>query len=127
SFGVAVSCAVCPAVTLAVAGLTVTDATAALAGATVTAAAPIMLSLIAVTVAAPAAAPVTSPLAFTVATAALSVDHDTTRPVSAFPLPSRGVAVSCTDDRGLRTADRRRDRPGRPADRRRATVSSQRQ
>src|SRR6266536_4163024 len=69
SFGVAVSCTVCPAVTLAAAGLTAIEAT----GTTVTviAAVPLCPSHAAVTVAAPAATPVTTPLPFTVATPGL--------------------------------------------------------
>src|SRR5438876_11208536 len=51
SFGVAVSCWVCPGCRLTVAGLTVTDATGTLA--TVTAAVPLVLSLVAVIVVAP--------------------------------------------------------------------------
>src|SRR5205807_172959 len=93
SFGVAVSCAVCPPCRLAVAGLTVTDATGTLA--TVIAAVPLFPSLVAVTVAAPAATPVTNPLPLTVAAAGLLDAHVTTRPVSAAPLASFGVAVSC--------------------------------
>ncbi len=66
SFGVAVSCAVWPTVRLADAGLTETDAT----GTTVTVIATALLcpSHATVTVATPAATPVTSPLPFTVAT-----------------------------------------------------------
>jgi len=94
SFGVAVSCTVWPAATLAVAGLTVTDATGTLV--TVIAAVPVFPSLVAVIVADPAAPPVTRPLAFTLATAVLLLDQVTTRPVSAVPLASFGVAVSCT-------------------------------
>ncbi len=61
SRGVAVSCTVCPAATLADAGLTLTDATGA--NVTVTAAVPLFPSLVAVIVADPALTPVTSPLA----------------------------------------------------------------
>src|SRR5437867_3099922 len=78
----------------AVGGLTLTDATGTVL--TVTAEVPFWPSLVAVTLAAPAATPVTNPLLFTVATAALLVDQFTTRPDSGFPLPSCGVAVSCT-------------------------------
>jgi len=93
SRGVAVSCTVCPVITLADAGATVTDATGA---ATLTADEPLWPSLVAVIVAEPPATPVTSPLPFTVATAVLLLPHVTTRPDSALPLASRGVAVSCT-------------------------------
>src|SRR2546425_305862 len=94
SFGVAVSCTVCPLCRFAVAGLTVTDATGPLV--TVTAAVPLLPSLVAVMVAEPAPAPVTNPLPLTVAAAGLLDAHVTTRPVSAAPLASCGVAVSCT-------------------------------
>ena len=57
---------------------------------------PLTPSLVAVMVAAPALTPVTRPLAVTVATAVFELAHVTIRPVSAFPLASRGVAVSCT-------------------------------
>src|SRR5207249_1283565 len=93
SFGVAVSCWVCPGCRLTVAGLTVTDATGTLV--TVIAAVPLLLSLVAVIVADPAATPLTSPLPLTVATAVLPLAHVTTRPESALPLASFGVAVSC--------------------------------
>jgi hypothetical protein len=74
-------------------GVTVTDATGCV---TVTVAVPLFPSLVAVMVAVPAATPVTSPLPLTVAAALLLVAQVTTRPVSAFPAESRGVAVSCT-------------------------------
>src|SRR5690349_1568038 len=63
---------------------------------TVTVALPLCPSLVAVIVADPAAAPLTKPLPFTVATAVLLLDHVTVRPDSGFPLASFGVAVSCT-------------------------------
>src|SRR2546428_194076 len=94
SWGFAASCTACPTVTLAVAGLTVTDATGTFV--TVTVAVPFCPSLVAVMVAAPAALPVTSPLALTVAMAPLLVAHVTTRPVSTLPAASLGVAVNCT-------------------------------
>jgi hypothetical protein len=92
SSGVAVSCAVCPTVTLDVVGLTTTEATGT--PVTVTNAVPLWPSLVAVIVAAPAPIPVANPLADTVATAALLVAQVTTRPVKGFPLASLGVAVS---------------------------------
>ena len=94
SFGVAVSCTVCPACTLAVAGVTATDAT----GTTVTVivAPPDCPSLVAVMVATPTATLLTRPLPFTVAIAELLVAHVTTRPLSGVPLASFGVAASCT-------------------------------
>src|SRR2546426_10296732 len=75
-------------------GLTEIDATGTFA--TVIAADAFCPSLVAVIVAAPAATPVTRPLAETVAAALLLVVQVTVRPVSTFPLASLGVAVSCT-------------------------------
>jgi len=92
SFGVAVNWVVAPTVRLAAAGLTVTDATGTFV--TVTAAVPLCPSLVAVIVAEPAAAPVTKPLAETVAAAALLVAQVTTRPLRAVPFASFGVAVN---------------------------------
>src|SRR5436190_499229 len=63
---------------------------------TVMLALPLCPSLVAVIVAEPATLPVTSPLALTVATAVLLLDHAIVRPDSGFPLASFGVAVSCT-------------------------------
>jgi hypothetical protein len=95
SRGVAVTCTVCPAATLADDGLTLTDATGAAVAVTVIPAVPFLPSLVAVTIAGPAATPVTRPLPFTVATPVLLLAHVTTRPVRAFPFASRSVAVSC--------------------------------
>jgi len=94
SRGVAVSCTLCPDITLADAGLTLTDATGD--NVTLTAAVPLFPSLVAVIVADPAVTPVTSPLPFTVATGVLLLTHVTTRPESGLPFASLGVAVSCT-------------------------------
>src|SRR5438309_4264246 len=94
SLGVAVSCSAWPARTLPEAGATVTDATGTLL--TVSAAVPFFPSLVAMMVAEPTATPVTNPLAFTVATAVLLLDHVTTRPASANPFASFGIAVNCT-------------------------------
>ncbi len=93
SSGVAVSCSVCPAWTLAVAGLTLTEAT----GTTVTdtVAVPLCPSLVAVIVTEPAATPLTTP-PLTVATPALLLAQVTERPLNAVPLASLGVAVSWT-------------------------------
>jgi len=55
---------------------------------------PLCPSLVAVIVAAPAATPVTKPLAETVATAALLVAQVTTRPLRAVPFASFAVAVN---------------------------------
>src|SRR5438876_780812 len=93
SLGVAVSCAVAPACRLAVAGLTVSDATGTVV--TVTAAVPLLPSLVAVIVATPAARLVTSPVALTVATAGKLLAQVTGRPGKGLPLASCGMAVSC--------------------------------
>src|SRR2546430_5798965 len=73
---------------------------------------PLFPSLVAVIDAVPAADPVTSPLALTVATPAALVPHAIVRPVSTFPLASFRLAVSCTvaptgtlADAGLTTTD----------------------
>ena len=55
---------------------------------------PLCPSLVAVIVADPGAMPVTFPFTSAIATAVLLLDHVTTRPVSAVPLASFGVAVS---------------------------------
>src|SRR5438034_280773 len=95
SRGVAVSCTVCPIATVPELGVTVTAATGATV--TVTLAVPLCPSLVAVIVTGPpAATPLTSPLPFTLAIALLLDCQVITRPVSGFPLASRGVAVSCT-------------------------------
>src|SRR5438876_6796690 len=91
---VAVSCCVCPAGTLADAGLTVTDATGT--PLTVMLAVPLWPSLVAVMVTAPATTPVTSPLLLTVAIVLSLDDQLIARPVKGLPLASRCVAVSCT-------------------------------
>src|SRR5207244_1744857 len=81
-----------PVEMLAVAGVTVTDATGTML--TVTPAVPLCPSLVAVMVADPAAPPVTSPLPLTVATPVALLAHVTTRPVNAAPPASSGVAAS---------------------------------
>src|SRR2546427_46285 len=101
SFGVTASGTVWPTCTDAVAGLTVTDATGTVL--TVIVAVPLCPSEVAVIVAEPAATPVTSPLALTVATAGLPLDQPIVRPESELPFASFGVAASgtvwptCTD------------------------------
>src|SRR5439155_377046 len=94
SFGVAVSCAVCPTARPAVAGETATEAT----GTSVTVITAVLRwpSLVAVIVAEPGATPVTCPLALTRATLVSLVPHVTVRPVKVLPAESCGVAVSCT-------------------------------
>src|SRR5713101_2714521 len=72
---------------------------------TVIAAVPLWPSLVAVIVAVPTAAPVTSPLAVTVATDVLELAQVTVRPVSGAPFASFGVAVSCTVDPTSTVAD----------------------
>src|SRR5439155_8544303 len=94
SFGVAVSCAVCPTIRLAVAGATATEATGT--GVTVTAAVLLLPSLVAVMLAEPGAMPVTRPLGLTVATVVSPLLHVTVRPAKVPPAESFGVAVSCT-------------------------------
>src|SRR5712691_409091 len=94
SFGVAVSCTVCPTITLGDAGLMLTDATGT--GFTVTAALPVFPSLVAVIVTALAATPVTSPVEDTVATAGALDAQVTDRPDSTLPAESFSVAASCT-------------------------------
>jgi len=93
SFAVAVNCCVPPTVRLAVAGLTVTEATAGFE--TEMEPVPLWPSLVAVTVAAPAVLAPTSPLPLTLATPELLLVQVTARPVSAFPFASFGVAMSC--------------------------------
>src|SRR5947208_11068625 len=63
---------------------------------TVIVALPLCPSLVAVIIAEPAAAPVTTPLVLTVATEVLLLDQDTARPDSGVPFASFGVATSCT-------------------------------
>src|SRR5438309_8401384 len=80
---------------LAVAGLTVTEATGTFV--TVMVAVPLLPSLVAVIVADPAALLVTTPLALTAATAALLVAQVTTRPESVPPAESLVTAESCVE------------------------------
>src|SRR5438309_10562189 len=94
SVRIAASCTLAPTSTTALAGLTVTEATGTRL--TVTAAPPVFPSLAAVIVADPAAAPVTRPLAETVATALLLDAQVISRPDSGRPFASSGVAVSWT-------------------------------
>ena len=94
SLGVAVSWTVCPASTLAVVGLTVTDATGTVV--TDTAAVPLCPSLVAVIVAEPTPAAVTSPAALTVTTPVLPLAQVVARPVSGLPLASLSVATNET-------------------------------
>ena len=94
SFGVAVSCSVCPTRTVAVAGDSGTEATGTVV--TVSVAVPLLPSLVAVIGAAPGAAPVTWPLGLTVAMLGLPLAHVTVRPTRMPPAESFGVAVSCS-------------------------------
>src|SRR3989442_1475226 len=93
SFGVAVSCAVAPTGTLAVAGLSATDATGT--ALIVIAAEPPFPSLVAVIVPVPPATPLTSPLPLTVATAPLLVAQLIVRPLNGRPLEANAVPLSC--------------------------------
>src|SRR6266516_4843244 len=93
SWSVAVICCVAPTPTVAAVGLTLTGATGA--GFTVIAALPPFPSLVAVIFAAPGATAVTRPAFETVATAGLSLDHVTIRPLNRLPFASYRLAVSC--------------------------------
>src|SRR5258708_2094413 len=101
------------AVTLATAR-SLTSAGLVTAAVIVTAALPLCPSLVAVIVAAPAVTPVTKPLPFTTATAGALLAHVTTRPATALPLASLGVAVSCTGRPRPRCALRWRPGSGPP-------------
>jgi len=95
SLMVATNCRDCPIATVADWGLTVTDVT--VASVTVMRAVPVLPSAVAVMVAYPAAMPVTSPAANTVADDGLELDQVTVSPGSTLPLASVMVAVSCCD------------------------------
>src|SRR5690349_7570128 len=89
-----------------------TSVTVAPTDVTVTLALPLVPSLVAVIVVAPAATPVTRPFPFTAATALLPLDQLIVRPDRGFPFASSGVAVSCSvwptgtaADAGLTTTD----------------------
>src|SRR5690348_4774583 len=86
SCGVAVSCTVLPAATLAVAGVTPTVATGT--SVTVTMAVPLLPPLVAEIVALPAPTPVTRPTALTLATPLLLLVQVTVRPLNGFPAVS---------------------------------------
>src|SRR5690349_9305437 len=73
---------------------------------TVMAAVPLFPSLVAVTVAEPAARPVTNPAPLTGATAVSLLDQTTTVPASCVPLESFAVAVSCSVCPSCTLADR---------------------
>src|SRR5207249_1643594 len=93
SRGVAVSCTACPTAALSVVGLRLTDATGT--GFTVIAALPVLPSLVAVIVTAPAAAPVTRPVEETVAVAGALDVQVIARPESTVPAESCAVPVNC--------------------------------
>src|SRR5256886_14293904 len=93
SLSVTANCTVPPTGSVAVVGLTTTEATGT--SVTVTVAVALFPSLVAVMVAEPAALPVTRPLVFTLATLALLLAHVTVRPVSVPPAESLVVALSC--------------------------------
>ena len=95
SLGVAVSWTVLPTLTLAGAGVTVTEATGT--PVTVITEVPVLPSQVAVMSAPPAATPDTRPLPLTVASAVLSLDQVTVRPVIGAPAASFGVAVRLTE------------------------------
>src|SRR5438477_160148 len=94
SLGVAVSCTVWPAWTVAVGGVTSTDATGTLV--TVIDAVPLFPSLVAVIVAEPGVTPETSPALLTVATEVLLLDQVTSLHDALPIFASLGVAVSWT-------------------------------
>jgi hypothetical protein len=93
SFAVAVSCDVAPAASDTDVGATATDATATAVTETLT------VSLKppeeATTPAVPTATPLTTPVALTVATLALVVDHAIGAPLTGWPSGSLATAVSC--------------------------------
>jgi hypothetical protein len=92
---VEVSVRVCPAVTVADVGDTLSVVMPGGGVCTVIVAEPTMPSTVALIVTVPADTPVTTPVEFTVATLALSVAQLTVRPVSACPAESRTVTVNC--------------------------------
>ena len=87
------SCSLPPCTTVAVAGLTVTEATSA--SVTVSVALPLLPSLVAEMLAVPTATAVTSPGGETVATALFDELHVTGRPVNTPPFAASVVAVAC--------------------------------
>jgi hypothetical protein len=93
SFNVTLSCSVPPCTTVALVGLTATDATGACV--TVSVALPLIPSLVAVMLAVPTATAATTPWLETVATDVLLELHVTARPVNTPPLASSVVAVAC--------------------------------
>ena len=94
SRGTAVSCTICPRRGLALAGLTVTDATGT--SLTLIVAVALCPSTAAVIVAVPTAFAATNPPESTEAMIVSLLFQVTARPVSALPAESRGTAVSCT-------------------------------
>jgi hypothetical protein len=92
SFIVAVACVLEPTPIVGEARETATDATPL--GAMVTVAEPLWPSLVAVMVAVPALSPLTTPDVLTLATAVLSDEKLTERPVRMLPLASLTVAVA---------------------------------
>ena len=94
SCGVAASWTVSPVWTVAVVGVTSTEATGMFV--TVMDDVPLLPSLVAVIVADPATTPATRPVRLTVATEVLLLVHVTVRPERKVPLTSLGVALSCT-------------------------------
>lgn len=98
SFGVAVSCVVCPTASDVLVPLTVIElAVATGACAIVRPIEPLLPSLVAVTVAVPTPTPVTRPDGETVSTAGLELDQAMVRPESWFPLASRSVTPRVCD------------------------------
>jgi hypothetical protein len=94
----AVACVVWPGWRVDAPSDAVTVATGMACGAcTVSDAVPVLVSLVAVIVAEPAAIAVTRPVGDTVATEVLLLVHATARPVSTLPAASRVTAVACVD------------------------------
>jgi len=93
---VAESATVAPAAIVALGGDTVTVVTTGATAVTVIAEVPVLPAHVAVIVAEPAATPVTTPLAFTVAAAVLLDVHAIVCPVITLPCASLTVAVRAT-------------------------------
>ena len=92
SFGIAANTCVAPTLSVAVGGVSSTEATGP--STTVTAAEADLFSEVAVIVTFPGAHAVATPLALTVATTGLLLLHSTVRPGTAFPAASFGVATN---------------------------------
>ena len=94
SFNVTSAWVVWPTAMLPLFSVTVTNATGAATVVTLSVAEPLMLSLVAVITALPAATAVTKPALDTVATLVLLLAYVIARPVSALPLASFSVTMA---------------------------------